>query len=301
MWRFLHISDPHLSSERDGVWNNRFLCSMMPDVWTCLKKDIAKLNPDFILATGDIVSHRSRESIFKARDMFDSLGIPYYPMGGNHDFYNMESRAWFLEAYAAHLPTPNTVYTFVHRKIRFCVLDPWCVWDDGELMPFPRPEGAIRQETDLRDSRWALPPEQFVWLESVLEAHPEFPTCIALHYPPLAMPVRLRRPDYNDAGSLENGDLLVNVISRYPQVKAIFAGHVHTNAVVRRNGVVQIATSALPEYPVEFREIKVYRDRMEICTHELSDPSFAERSLVLGHEYTRGEEEDRKTVISLGN
>lgn len=299
MWKFLQISDPHLSSKRDGVWNNRFLCSMMPDVWKCLKKDVAKLKPDFILATGDIVSQHSREAVFDARDMFDSLGIPYYPMGGNHDFYNMESRAWFIEAYAKHLPTPNTVYTFVHRNLRFCVLDPWCVWDDGELMPFPQPENVKRQETDLRDSRWALPPEQFVWLESVLEAFPKHPTCIALHYPPLAMPVRIRRPDYNDAGSLENGDLLVNVISHYPQVKAIFSGHVHTNAIVRRNGIVQISTSALPEYPIEFREVQVFRDRLEVITHGLSDPSFAEKSLIPGHDFTRGEEEDRSIAIPL--
>lgn len=299
MWKFVQISDPHLSSKRDGVWNNRFLCSMMPDVWKCLRKDIASIQPEFILATGDIVSHHSRDSVFNARDMLDSLNIPYYPMGGNHDFYSMESRAWFMEAYVKHLPTPNTVYTFIHRNLRFCILDPWCVWDDGELMPFPQPENVRRQETDLRDSRWALPPEQFVWLESVLDAFPKHPTCIALHYPPLAMPVRLRRPDYNDAGSLENGDLLVNVLSSYPQVKAIFSGHVHTNAVVRRNGLVQVSTSALPEYPVEFREIRVYRDRMEVITRGLSDPSFAEKSLIPGHDYTRGEEQDRTFEIPL--
>ena len=299
MWRFIQITDPHLASTRDGVWNNRFLCSMMPDVLACLRDDIARLNPEFILATGDIVSHHSKESIFNARDMLDSLGIPYYPMGGNHDFYDMASRAWFLEAYSKHLPTPNTVYTFMHKNLRFCVLDPWCVWDDGELMPFPKPENAVRQETDLRDSRWALPPEQFVWLESVLDAFPEQSTCLALHYPALSMPARLRRPDYNDAGSLENGDLLVNVLSKYPHVKAIFTGHVHTNAIVRRNGIVQVSTSALPEYPVEFREVRVYRDRMEVRTHGLSDPSFAEKSLIVGREYTAGEKQDRTVVIPL--
>ncbi|MCK5862766.1 MAG: metallophosphoesterase [Candidatus Hydrogenedentes bacterium] len=299
MWRFVHISDPHLSSTRDGVWNNRFLCSMMPDVLACLRSDIAKLNPDFILVTGDIVSHRSKESVFNARDMLDSLGIPYYPMGGNHDFYDMDSRAWFLDAYSEHLPTPNTVYTFLHRNVRFCVLDPWCVWDDGELMPFPKPKDPVVQEMNLRDSRWALPPEQFVWLESVLQAFPELPTCLALHYPALPVPVRLRRPDYNDAGSLENGDLLVDVLSRYPHVKAIFSGHVHTNTIVKRNELVQITTSALPEYPVEFREVRVYNDRMEVCTHGLSDSSFSEKSLIAGREYTAGEEQDRSAVISL--
>ncbi|HDP34234.1 MAG TPA: hypothetical protein ENN29_03890 [Candidatus Hydrogenedentes bacterium] len=299
MWRFVQISDPHLASKRNGVWNNRFLCSMMPGVMECLRSDLARLNPDFILVTGDIVSHRTRKSVFDARDMLDSLGIPYYPMGGNHDFYDMASRAWFLEAYESHLPTPNTVYTFVHKKMRFCVLDPWWVWNDGALMPFPDPDAAKRQETDLRDTRWALPPEQFVWLESVLDAFPKFPTCLAFHYPALPVPGRLRRPDYNDAGTLENGELLVGVLSKYPHVKAIFSGHVHTNAINRRNGVVQIATSALPEYPVEYREIRVYSDRMEVRTHGLSDPSFAEKSLIPGKDYTVGEQQDREATIPL--
>ncbi len=299
MWRFVQISDPHLASKRDGVWNNRFLCSMMPQVMDCLRRDLARLKPEFLLVTGDLASHRARKSIFAARDALDSLGFPYYPTGGNHDYYSMASRAWFLEAYENHLPTTNTVYSFVHKNIRFCVLDPWWVWDEGELMPFPDPETDKKQDTDLRDTRWALPPEQFVWLESVLDAFPKMPTCLAFHYPAMKVPTRLRRPDYNDAGALENGDLLVESLSKYPHVKAIFSGHVHTNAIVHRNGIAQIMTSALPEYPVQYREVRVYRDRMEIRTHSLSDRSFAQKSLIPGREYTMGEEQDRTAVIPL--
>ena len=297
MWRFVHVSDPHLASTRDGVWNNQFLCSMMSDVMACLRHDLTQVDPDFLLVTGDIVSHRSRDSVIEARDALDGLGVPYYPMGGNHDYYNMESRGWFLEAYDSHLPTPNTVYSFVHKNLRFCVLDPWWVWQDNSLMPFPDPEIEEQQDTDLRNMRWALPPEQFVWLESVLNAHPTMATCLAVHYPVLDIPDRLRQPEYKNAGALENGDLLLNVLSKYPQVKAIFCGHLHTNVITRRNGIAQITTSALPEYPVEYREVRVYEDRMEIHTHGLSDPAFAARSRVPGHEFTRGEEEDRTAVI----
>lgn len=57
----------------------------------CLAKDLKALAPDFILATGDIVSKQTREAMFEARDLMDSLGIPYYPMGGNHDFVLQDS------------------------------------------------------------------------------------------------------------------------------------------------------------------------------------------------------------------
>lgn len=297
MWRFVQITDTHLASERNGVWNNKFLCSMMPEVMECLKKDLARLHPDFLLVTGDIVSSHSREAVFQARDMLDSLNLPYYPAGGNHDFYSMESRAWFLEAYAHRLPACNTVYTFVHNNLRFCVLDPWWVWRDGSMMPFAEPDTGEKKEKETRDTRWALPPEQFVWLESVLSAFPDLPTCIATHYPATSLPEHFYQPEYNFAGSLENGDLLADVLSRYPQVIAVFSGHVHTNAISESNGVIHICTSALPEYPVEFREVEVYNDRIAIKTHGLSDPTFARRSLISGHEYIAGDHEDREAMI----
>lgn len=297
VWRFVQITDPHLASERNGVWNNKFLCSMMPEVMACLKKDLESLAPDFLLVTGDIVSHRSRDAVLRARDMLEALNVPYYPMGGNHDFHSMESRAWFMEAYAHRLPTPNTIYSFVHKNMRFCVLDPWWVWRDGALMPIAEPDIAIQQEETLRDTRWALPPEQFVWLESVLEAFPEHPTCIASHYPIMPLPEHLYQPEYNFAGALENGELLSAVISKYPHVKAVFSGHVHTNAIAEHNGVVHVCTSALPEYPVEFREVVVFPDRMEIKTHGLSDRSFAQRSAIPSREYTSGLDSDRRAVI----
>ena len=82
MWRFVQISDQHLGSQIDGQWNNRFLCSMMPDVIRCLKRDLTGLQPEFILATGDLSSQQTRDAMFAARDLLDSLGFPYYPMGG---------------------------------------------------------------------------------------------------------------------------------------------------------------------------------------------------------------------------
>ncbi len=228
--------------------------------------------------------------------MLESLDVPYYPVGGNHDFYCMESRAWFLEAYAHRLPTPNTVYSFTHKGLRFCVLDPWWVWRDGALMPIAEPDVAKKQEIKLRDTRWALPPEQFVWLESVLNAFPEQPTCVATHYPVVSLPEYFYQSDYNFAGALENGEMLADVLSKYPQVKVIFSGHVHTNAISKGNGILHISTSALPEYPVEFREVLVYKNRIEIKTHGLSNPSYAQRSLIQSHEYTAGREADRVAV-----
>lgn len=299
MWRFVQITDPHLASDRDGVWNNRFLCSMMPEVMACLRRDLEALQPEFILATGDICSHQTRDAMFEARDLMDSLAVPYYPMGGNHDFVVHDSRAWFLEAFAHRLPRPATVYSFDHRDLHFCVLDAWWLWGDGTLSEVGEKAVAEHLDVMLKDARWAIPPDQLRWIEEDLEAHANTPTLIAVHYPAVPVPKRMRRPDYRDAGSLENGAMLLELLRGFPQVRAIFSGHVHMHFIEELDGIVQVATGALPEYPTEYRDIRVFDDRIEVDTLALSDPAFAKRSLIPGREWTSGEPRDRAVVIPL--
>jgi len=299
MWRFVQVSDPHLGSETDGQWNNRFLCTMMPEVMGCLRNDLAELDPEFILATGDIVSKQTRDAMFAARDLMDSLGFPYYPMGGNHDFVLDDSRDWFLEAFQAHLPDHDTVYSFTHKNLHFCVLDPWWKWSDGTLCPFSEASVASRLNKSLEGARWAVPPHQFAWLEDDLARHSGDPTIVATHYPAIAIPDRLLRPQIKDAGHLDNGGLLVELLERSPQVKAVFSGHVHMHFVERGRTLTHLVTGALPEFPSEYRDIQVHDDRLEVFTCELSDKSFAQRSLIPGKDWTAGQPGDRTATIPL--
>lgn len=299
MWRFVQVSDPHLASLRDGVWNNRFLCTMMPDVMRCLRDDLVKLSPEFILLTGDVVSAQTREAMLEARDLVEGLGIPYYPMGGNHDFVVGESRDWFLEAFQDRLPAPRTYYSFSHRGLHFAVLDAWWVWSDGTLSEISEATVAKDLDRSLEGARWAVPPHVLDWLDADLRAHQKEPTVIAVHYPAVPVPARLHRPGFNDGGCLENGDLLLTCLRSHAQVKAIFSGHVHMNFVEEVDGITQVVTGALPEYPTEFRDVQVHDDRMEVRTVGLSDKTFAQRSLIPGKEWTSGEDRDRTVVIPL--
>lgn len=299
MWRFVQLSDLHLGSYRDGIWNNLFLCTMMPEVMVCLKEDLAKLKPDFLLATGDIASQQTRDAMFAARDFMDSLGFPYFPMGGNHDFVLKDSRQWFLDAFSKHLPVNRTYYSFTHKNLHFCVLDAWWLWSDGSLSEISEASVVAELDTTLKGARWVLPPHQIEWLRHDLTVHAKLPTIIAVHYPLIPIPARMRRPTFNDGGCLENGPLLLDFLSAFPQVKAVFSGHVHMHFVEQFNGVAQIVTGALPEFPTEYRDIHVYEDRLEIYTLGLSDPTFALRSLIPGKEWTAGKPQDRRTTVPL--
>lgn len=272
---------------------------MMPDVIRCLKRDLAEVEPDFILATGDIASKQTRDAMFEARDLMDSLGFPYYPMGGNHDFVVEDSRKWFLEAFHAHVPEKSTVYSFTHKNLHFCVLDPWWKWSDGRLSEVSERSVALNQERTLKGARWAVPGGQLEWLAADLKQHRDTATIIAVHYPAVPIPKRMARPNFRDAGCLDNGPELVALLKTFPQVKAIFSGHVHMHFIEETDGLTHICTGALPEYPTEYREICVYEDRMEIATRGLSDTSFAARSLIPGNEWTSGEPCDRSAVVRL--
>ena len=298
MWRFVHLTDPHLGSQVDGEWNNKFLCTMMPDVMACIRKDLAKDKPDFILATGDIASAQTKEAMFEARDIMDTLDVPYYPMGGNHDFVLEASRRWFLDAFEKHLPVRNTVYSFTHRNLHFCVLDAWWLWRDGTLSQVC--ESAVDPTiTWSLMGPWVIPPHQLAWLHEDLKRHPDIPTIIANHYPAIPIPERRQQPGLKDAGHLRNGDLLIEVAKRHPQVKAFFAGNVHMHLIERVGGFTHVTTGALPEFPTEYRDVQVHDDRLEVKTVGLSDPSFAARVLVPGKDFTAGEAQDRTTVIPL--
>lgn len=297
MWRFVHLTDPHLASSRDGEWNNLFLCSMMPEVMRVLRHDLAQLQPEFILATGDIVSTQTREAMFEARDEMDSLGVPYWPMGGNHDFVLQESREWFLTAFQHRLPQRSTYYSFTHRNLHFCVLDAWWLWADGSLCEVSPKTIAASMDTGLAGARWAVPPEQFAWLEQDLSAHADVPTIVAVHYPATPLPKRLIRPGLRDGGSLENGELLLQLLTQHPHVFAIFSGHQHMHVIERTAGITQVVTGALPEFPTEYREVRVFADHVEIVTHGLSDPQYALRSLIPGRESTAGEPQDRHARV----
>jgi 3',5'-cyclic AMP phosphodiesterase CpdA len=289
----------HLASMVDGEWNNRFLCTMMPDIITCLRRDLAQVKPDFLLITGDIASQHSRDAVFAARDLLDSLEIPYYPMGGNHDFVVENSRKWFIEAYVARLPKKETYYSFTHKGLHICALDPWWKWRDDSLCPLSEKSVENTVEVSTRGARWALPPHQLSWLEQDLTEHAKLPTIIALHCPLVPIPKRMHRPGFKDAGHLDNAPLALEIIRKHPNVKAVFAGHVHMHFIEQNDGLTHVTTGSMPEYPCEFREIIVNEHKMDVVTHKLSDSMFAERSLIPGKEWTKGEPQDRQVSITL--
>ncbi|HOD49495.1 MAG TPA: metallophosphoesterase [Candidatus Hydrogenedentes bacterium] len=291
MWRFIQLSDPHLGSQVHNTRNGRIESVLIPELISCLRRDLSELQPDFLIVTGDIARPDSRDAVFAARDLMDSLGFPYYPMGGSSDFCYEQSRQWFTEAFGAHLPESRTWYSFTQGEIHICVLDAWWLWDDGTVMPFSQRGNST--------PRWIVPPDQLEWLDGDLAEHDEEATIIAMH-PPLILPqMKLARDSALQRGALENAGLLLDRLKAHAQVKLLLSGSAHAHYIAKQEGLTQVVTGSLTQYPVEFRDIHIHEDRFEVHTRGLSNAVYASQSLLREREWTRGRDEDRFAVIPL--
>jgi 3',5'-cyclic AMP phosphodiesterase CpdA len=292
MWRFIQLSDTHLGGQFDDKGNNRLIGRMMPDVIRCLRNDLSSDPPDFALVTGDITMEQTRDAMFAARDLLDSLGFPYYPIGGNADFVNDETRRWFADAFKAQIPGSETVYSMSHKGLHFAMLDPWWNWPDGSLLPVAPPPD--------QQCGWSVPPWQFDWLKRDFDSHRDEPTLVVVHYPCTPVPERMRAANMVDHGHLSNGDLLSLFLQCFPQVKAVLNGHAHMHIGFSDNALWHITTAALIEYPNEYREARVHSDRIEFHCRALSESRYSASSLIEGREWTGGEEQDRTIIVPLG-
>ncbi|HCS27084.1 MAG TPA: 3',5'-cyclic-AMP phosphodiesterase [Spongiibacteraceae bacterium] len=81
-------------------------------------------------------------------------------------------------------------------------------------------------------SKGSLGADQITFLEDALQAHPDLYTLIALHHH--VLPVG---SDWLDEQLLSNQQAFFDLISAYPQVKAVTSGHVHQATDREKNGV----------------------------------------------------------------
>lgn len=154
--------------------------------------------PDAVLVSGDLADHGDAAEYEQVLELLSPLRVPLYVLPGNHD-----DRA----ALRRHFGLPGAADEPVHYAadlgaLRLVVLDSTLPGEDpGEL-------GA----------------EQLAWLDAELASHPETPTLMALHHPPVPTGIRIC-----DESSLAAADrrALGETIARYPAVRGIVGGHVH--------------------------------------------------------------------------
>lgn len=192
------------------------------DARACLRKAldaIIALNPrpDLILHTGDVTQHGDLALNKDVRAMLDETGIRYCAIPGNHDEVEPLRGAF---ADTAWMPKNSRFLHYVLEDLPVRVI---CL--DTKI------PGEIAGE---------MCAERLEWLSTQLKAGGSKPTMIAMHHPVF----RTGRP-ISDSRPFRNADAFTELVSRYPNVSLVVAGHVHCTLQTRVAHAVAIAAPSV--------------------------------------------------------
>ncbi|QGM81518.1 3',5'-cyclic-AMP phosphodiesterase [Otariodibacter oris] len=191
--RILQITDPHLFATPDGQLLGVPTVKSFQAVLDAIQKEA--FDYEIILATGDLVQDHNREAYHRFGQMVKQLKKPLFWIEGNHDLQPQMSNA--LGIYAQIQP---------HRHI--LLSNNWqVVLLDSHV--FGKPGGKLSKS-------------QLAWLAETLKNNAERYTLVVLHHNILPT-----NSAWLDQHSLSNPEQLADVLSDFPNVKAILHGHIH--------------------------------------------------------------------------
>ena len=196
------ISDTHISAQGEQAYS---AISTAEHLASC----IDHLNgltprPDLVIITGDISYSDQPAEYRRAADLFNQLDMPWFVIPGNHD-----SGDQLLAAVGSvHCPVAQNDLTagFINYVIddyplRLIALDSTRAGD--------HPGGEVCTA-------------RAAWLEQQLSQHPDRPTLIFTHHPPLKMGVL-----ETDRDGFIGAERLGAIVQKYRCIERLLCGHVH--------------------------------------------------------------------------
>ncbi len=199
--RLLHVTDHHLHAHSEsrmrGLNTYDTLLAVIEQVRA------GELQPDAVLATGDLVQDETRKGYERFKKLLGSLAVPVHCIPGNHDA---------PQIMAEMLNTPPFQFCGTATYGNWCIimLNSACVGDDG---------GRLTQD-------------QLEFLDRTLASNSAHNVLVCLHHQPVPMGSR-----WLDGVGLRNSDEFLEIIDHYQHVRGIVWGHVHQASDRRRNGV----------------------------------------------------------------
>jgi 3',5'-cyclic AMP phosphodiesterase CpdA len=196
-FRFALVTDIHLKQSDPTNANN-------------LRLTVNDINQqkkiDFVLVAGDIAHEGDRPSLLKAKQLLDSLKIPYYIIPGNHDTRHCKTITdTFDSVFVQHH------FAFTHKGYFF--------------IGFNTGQGH-------GSNRGKVTAQELSWINGQLSKHaPRKPVIAVTHFPLVTV---------QEADSA----VVVGTLLKY-HTKAILGGHYHRNVVFDYGGVPGILTRTL--------------------------------------------------------
>jgi len=228
------------------------------------------LDPDLVVATGDLVHSGEVASYAWLHDRFAALGVPVYCLAGNHDL---------TEPFAEHLVGGSV------RAVRDADVDGWrfVFLDSNGLGREVGADGAIHDTEhrthDAHAAQLLATDEQ--WFAELLADGRSEPVMVWLHHPPVAHPI---------ASGLEKRAFtrwLLHECEASGRVRGVSAGHIHNGFATTRAGVgfwtcpsgwLDLDFDAGTIVPPGYRHFRFHGDgTIESTAYLVDDPRYSER------------------------
>ena len=181
-------------------------------------RELNRLDLDFVIVKGDLVTDHTQENIAMARAMLDTLAHPYTILRGNHDRGGRLPRDWFATAFEPE----HYRKSFEHKGCGFLLMEN--ITPDTGYTRFSKSE--------------------IEWFSREMQRLAHVPVFVFMHNPPLRKLERARGHRINE---------FLEILDAHPCVAGVFYGHTHGNKRIIRRGpharVPFVETAATMDYP----------------------------------------------------
>ncbi|WP_439243307.1 3',5'-cyclic-AMP phosphodiesterase [Lonepinella sp. BR2474] len=208
--RFIQITDPHLFKEKTGELLGINTYRSFQQVLTEIQQ--TKTDYQFVLATGDLVQDASEAGYLTFSQAVEVLNKPVYWIPGNHDFQPVLEKVFSQQP---HIHADK--HLLLGEKWQILLLD---------SQVYGVPHGELSQY-------------QLDWLDEKLQEYQERYSLVVLHHHLLST-----RSAWLDQHNLRNAHQLLQILTKYENVRAILHGHIHQQVDDVWNGYQLMCTPA---------------------------------------------------------
>ncbi len=222
-FRFAIISDPHLYSGKDHVFDRQLEDAVA-------QTNALKTQPDFVLITGDVAHQGEVDQMVKGKAILSKLKAPIKSIPGEHDWYLDMGQAW-RGAFGTE------TWSFDHKGVHFIGMNSILVpdfWTAAKLTPAQRRDWFMPLNSPV-PGVWGVGEQQLDWLaKDVAKVSADTPVVIFTHSPLW---------DYYPRWNFQVSDSkqIRDILGKFVNVMA-FHGHVHHTVYNKIGNLTSIGT-----------------------------------------------------------